>query len=49
MDLKHVLQPTTALNLTGLEYADYQLEIKSLDSTDNNFNVISKNIMSFET
>ena len=48
---KHVLQPTTILNLTGLEYGDYQLEIKSLDSTiDNKFNVISqKNIMSFET
>ena len=28
---KHVLQPTTILNLTGLEYGDYQLEIKGLE------------------
>ena len=41
---KHVLQPTTILNLTGLEYGDYQLEIKSLDSTDNKFNVVSEQI-----
>lgn len=46
---RHLLQPTAKINLTGLEYGDYQLEIKSSDLLINKYSISSKNgTMNFE-
>lgn len=46
---KHTLQPTSILNLTGLDYGDYKLEITSTEEINNKFSAhCGKENWSFE-
>ena len=41
---QHLLQPSSKVNLTGIEDGEYQLEIKSSESLINKFSISSRNI-----